>query len=331
MQWAKQTMQRGFTIIELLVVIVVIAILAAITIVAYNGIQQQARGSAMSAELAQVGKAVELYKATSQTARYPSSLTQLTNTTVNPSVNYFYNEAENTYCMDMVQGNVIKSLGKRSGQRDGRCNLNGLVAWFPFNNSIIDSIAGREPTVVGSVEFGESMDGRTGGAYTSSEGSILRLSGAQNIPSGAGPLTVSAWVRGVGSSGSDYSYAVFRGASHTLATSVFWLGISSGSNYAGAVSGKYVQGESSISASASVWRHLVVTYDGNIQTFYVDGQQVRQEAIGSITNNLNSTLGIGGSPSSTSRGFVGRIDDVRVYDRELSAIEVTNLYDIGAY
>ena len=37
--------KRGFTIVELLVVVVVIAILAAITIVAYNGIQVKAWNS----------------------------------------------------------------------------------------------------------------------------------------------------------------------------------------------------------------------------------------------------------------------------------------------
>ena len=42
----KQTKTRGFTIVELLIVIVVIAILAAITIVAYNGIQNRAKTSA---------------------------------------------------------------------------------------------------------------------------------------------------------------------------------------------------------------------------------------------------------------------------------------------
>lgn len=37
--------QTGFTIVELLIVIVVIGILAAITVVAYNGVQEQARHS----------------------------------------------------------------------------------------------------------------------------------------------------------------------------------------------------------------------------------------------------------------------------------------------
>lgn len=48
----------GFTIVELLIVVVVIAILAAITIVAYNGIQASARDSAVSAELTDNNKKI---------------------------------------------------------------------------------------------------------------------------------------------------------------------------------------------------------------------------------------------------------------------------------
>ncbi|VXB67549.1 prepilin-type N-terminal cleavage/methylation domain-containing protein [Frigoribacterium sp. 9N] len=47
------TTTRGFTIVELLIVIVVVAILAAITAVAYNGIQNRARASAAQVSLKQ--------------------------------------------------------------------------------------------------------------------------------------------------------------------------------------------------------------------------------------------------------------------------------------
>ncbi|MFZ1243267.1 MAG: prepilin-type N-terminal cleavage/methylation domain-containing protein [Candidatus Saccharimonas sp.] len=61
----------GFTIVELLVVIVVIAILAAISIVAYNGVQQRARNSARVSEAQEWVKILNMYAAT--TGTYPFS------------------------------------------------------------------------------------------------------------------------------------------------------------------------------------------------------------------------------------------------------------------
>lgn len=52
----------GFTIVELLIVIVVIAILAAISIVAYNGIQARAHKTAVQADLSNNAKKLEEYK-----------------------------------------------------------------------------------------------------------------------------------------------------------------------------------------------------------------------------------------------------------------------------
>ena len=51
-----KTTRKGFTIVELLIVIVVIGILAAITIVAYNGIQERARLASAQAFASQVTK-----------------------------------------------------------------------------------------------------------------------------------------------------------------------------------------------------------------------------------------------------------------------------------
>jgi prepilin-type N-terminal cleavage/methylation domain-containing protein len=53
--------QKGFTIVELLIVIIVIAILAAISLVAYTGLQQRARDSQRKSDIAAITKALELY------------------------------------------------------------------------------------------------------------------------------------------------------------------------------------------------------------------------------------------------------------------------------
>jgi prepilin-type N-terminal cleavage/methylation domain-containing protein len=69
---------RGFTIVELLIVIVIIAVLAAITIVAYNGITARAKtSSAQSAATAAMKKA-EAYVVDGTTNKYPLLTTDLT-------------------------------------------------------------------------------------------------------------------------------------------------------------------------------------------------------------------------------------------------------------
>ncbi len=62
---------RGFTIVELLIVIVVIGILASIVIVAFNGIQARAQNTARFTELKSWQKAFDNYRANSETNQYP--------------------------------------------------------------------------------------------------------------------------------------------------------------------------------------------------------------------------------------------------------------------
>lgn len=69
--------QRGFTIVELLIVIVIIAILAAITITAYNGLQARANNSSAMATANMLARKIQAYYGIN--ASYPA--TSITNFT----------------------------------------------------------------------------------------------------------------------------------------------------------------------------------------------------------------------------------------------------------
>lgn len=68
----KRRKVTGFTIVELLIVVVVIAILAAVTIVAYNGVTQKATASSLQSQLTQIYKAVSNYYTTNNA--FPAQL-----------------------------------------------------------------------------------------------------------------------------------------------------------------------------------------------------------------------------------------------------------------
>lgn len=65
----RGTNHSGFTIVELLIVIVVIAVLAGISIVAFSGVQQRARDMSRNSAVTQIRKALETYRA--EHGRYP--------------------------------------------------------------------------------------------------------------------------------------------------------------------------------------------------------------------------------------------------------------------
>jgi len=87
----------GFTIVELLVVIVVIGILAAITIVSYTGISQRAVTASVQSDLNNAAKQLKLYYTLYES--YPSALDANYCPTA-PTV-------DNTYCLKFSSGNTV--------------------------------------------------------------------------------------------------------------------------------------------------------------------------------------------------------------------------------
>lgn len=91
---------RGFTIVELLIVIVIIGILAAITIVAYNGIQNRARDTQRKSDLSQIAKALQLYKL--DNGSYPNTSSGCASGSSGNGNGYF----------NSIYGGTTKSIGR---------------------------------------------------------------------------------------------------------------------------------------------------------------------------------------------------------------------------
>lgn len=105
--------QKGFTIVELLIVVVVIAILAAITIVAYNGIQSRSKESAASAAVSQLGKKLAMHFQTN-TNQYPadsSALATQIGYTLGANDRYIVNNSLSPaqYCLSTTKGTLGES------------------------------------------------------------------------------------------------------------------------------------------------------------------------------------------------------------------------------
>ncbi len=151
-KWAQK--QAGFTIVELLIVIVVIAILAAITIVAYNGIRQSTERSALMADLSQQAKKLQSWNVTNgdvfpgtlSDARTAGILVDSTNVTY---VEYMTSPDNRNYCAtaSRTNGLVFSVTSVQSTPMPGRCVENLITNPSFETNTVGWTTGGASPSV----------------------------------------------------------------------------------------------------------------------------------------------------------------------------------------
>ncbi len=193
MQWAKQK-QAGFTIVELLIVVVVIAILAAITIVSYNGITNRTKDSRLQGEVASISKKLEAYKfQTSTNETYPLDLSTAGINVPSERISYQY-DPSNNYCLNgKDQPSSFSATSRSGGVKPGACAIN-----MAPNPSIEVNLSGYARNNGGS-----TVDRSTARAYIGSGSLLVTGTGVSSGYNGANfgiqleankTYTLSAWV-----------------------------------------------------------------------------------------------------------------------------------------
>lgn len=139
----KHRNNPGFTIVELLVVIVVIGILAAITIVSYTGITAKASESSIKSELANASKKLSMYYAEYES--YPTT-PGLNLTTGCPTLP----NDDTNYCIKFNSGTSITYESDNSNSYDLTFTKNGLSFAVSQNGTIAQTLPESDWITIGT-------------------------------------------------------------------------------------------------------------------------------------------------------------------------------------
>ena len=339
-----QHSRKGFTIVELLVVIVVIGILAAITIVSYTGVTGRATAASLQSDLTNASQQLKMYY--TLYGSYPT----IDNNTLCPTAP----TVDNSYCLKASPGETYTYQADnstnpqtfyitatknsqsytimQSGVPSKGSNLDyGLLLNLDAGNSA--SYPGNGTTwtdLSGSNNNGTLVNGV---AYSPTNGGVLNFDGVDdyvnttNVLYGKTKISMGGWIKR-STTGSTMSFGAVNGAAERAEIVMY----SSGSLYGEISSSHLINGSKTVSNDTN-WHHIMMVFDGSGATntdrikLYFDGANVGSLTFsGTISSSIacSNNFTIGTRNTGFSQGLVG---EVRIYDRALSSDEILQTFN----
>jgi prepilin-type N-terminal cleavage/methylation domain-containing protein len=337
-----QQTKTGFTIVELLIVVVVIAILAAITIIAYTGIRDRTVASVLQSDVTSAIKKIELYKVESGTDAYPTNQNEAVNAGVAVSegnaLTYWTPGAVNSYCIQVVNGSTSYfATNGHSEPTPGTCYQ--LIGWWSLNSTTGEDWSGLGLSA-DDVTSTPALTANSAGTVDSA----LQFNGSQSVglpntswTSGTRTVrTMSIWFRADSTGGTTILYEQ-GGSSHGMN-----IVISNGTLYGTLYSTGWNESVST-TITAGDWHHFAVVYSGPDGTIrgYLDGSLIdTSTAAGASIQSHTGAIALGRLRSDArlfngnavtgfGYGFTGAIDDFRLYNTTLDEAAIQFMYKAG--
>jgi len=208
---------------------------------------------------------------------------------------------------------------------------NGLIAGYEFNGNANDVSGNGNDGVVSGPVLTTDRFGADNSAYSFNGGSSVITAGSV-LSHGQSTISVSAWFYRTTPLPNSYTSNIVNQADVNGDGAGFSLMLketTGGNSRVRFLWNDQIGGRSDVSTGEVeylAWNHVVGVYDGNVQAIYLNGALV-----GSVPNQgaitfPSNPFRIGHEDRPEVAGFAGKIDDVYIYDRALSASEVQTLF-----
>ncbi len=219
---------------------------------------------------------------------------------------------------------------------------NGLVAYYPFDGDWRNSSVSKEvdkSELNGNIKYESGrFNLRQSGAF-SGDSRVLFNSQLGGKYLADGSFSISCWMRTSEVPKTNIWWTFLHQGNYNAYESVGfgfsiqpmkhpWEGKVTFETYNNnfEYSSRLVSIPSKIRIDSGRWTHLVGTFEKGKISFYMNG--VKQGEAFALYQSISnrSPISIGNPNGYSSNGFRGNIDEVRVYERALSAAEIGNLY-----
>lgn len=203
----------------------------------------------------------------------------------------------------------------------------GLIAHWTFDDAggttAVDLVGGNDGTLINGPTW---ATGHIGGALefdgtNDYVGTLNNIFSNAQLASGA---TLSAWFKT-----DSTAYSLIADMEGYLNLGINFVAVPNPGKLFGMVDGGHHRFFSDSDVTDNNWHHAAIVWDGaGTATLYLDGVNVSSGSSGPPTPDMKSRPFAIGTHSALGAYYDGIIDDVRVYDRALSADEVGQLSGI---
>ncbi len=213
----------------------------------------------------------------------------------------------------------------------------GLVAWYPFEGDANDATPYENHGAIGGDPVFEMVENRPDASgmaikFDGDQDSVLAANAVQLI---SDFTTVSFWIR-VDSVNTLDAEAYIMSFGHwserwkvSLPThlKVVWTTNSKNAQFDNAISD--MDSGDGNELVEGFWWYVTMVHDGEDDIIYVDGVETNRVPAPGTLNSTARPLGMGNNNVDGGQYFNGALDEVKIYNKALTAEEIANLYSTG--